>query len=171
MKTIMIAAGLVALAAVPAAAQGDGSQEANATFIGKDGKETGRATLTGTSDGVLIDLEVSGLPASQWVAFHVHETGTCDASDGHKSAGGHFNPGGSADHGYLAENGPHAGDMPNQWVDGAGTLRAQVFNSMVTLDGDKAIRGKALMIHGGKDDYSSQPSGDAGDRQACAVIE
>ena len=170
MKTVMIAAGLVALAALPASAQGEARQEASATFIGKDGKETGRATLTGTSAGVLIDLAVSGLPAGQWVAFHVHETGTCDASDGHESAGGHFNPGG-ADHGYLSENGPHAGDMPNQWVDGEGTLQAQVFNAMVTLDGDQAIRGKALMIHGGKDDHSSQPSGDAGDRQACAVIE
>lgn len=170
MKTVMIAAGLVAIAALPAAAQGEARQEASATFIGQDGQETGRATLTGTSAGVLIDLEVSGLPTSQWVAFHVHETGTCDASDGHKSAGGHFNPGG-ADHGYLAEKGPHAGDMPNQWVDGAGTLRAQVFNAKVTLDGEQAIRGKALMIHGGKDDYSSQPTGDAGDRRACAVIE
>ncbi|TJW20210.1 MAG: superoxide dismutase family protein, partial [Mesorhizobium sp.] len=34
-----------------------------------------------------------------------------------------------------------------------------------------AIRGKALMIHGGQDDYKSQPAGDAGNRQACAVIE
>jgi Cu-Zn family superoxide dismutase len=38
-------------------------------------------------------------------------------------------------------------------------------------EGDTNIRGKALMIHGGQDDYESQPSGDAGDRQACAVIE
>jgi Cu-Zn family superoxide dismutase len=170
MKTVMIAAGLVAIAALPAAAQGQERQEATATFIGQDGKEAGRATLTGTSAGVLIDVEVSGLPAGQWVAFHVHETGTCDAAGGHKSAGGHFNPGG-AEHGYLSENGPHAGDMPNQWVDADGTLRAQVFNAMVTLDGEQAIRGKALMIHGGKDDYSSQPTGDAGDRRACAVIE
>jgi Cu-Zn family superoxide dismutase len=43
---------------------------------------------------------------------------------------------------------------------------------MVALDGGaNAIRGRSLMIHGGKDDYKSQPSGDAGKRQACAVIE
>ncbi len=87
------------------------------------------------------------------------------------SAGEHFNPT-NAEHGYLAAKGPHAGDMPNQHVGADGVLRAQVFNSMVQLDGgEAAIRGRALMIHGGQDDYKSQPSGDAGKREACAVIE
>jgi Cu-Zn family superoxide dismutase len=94
-----------------------------------------------------------------------------DAQTGHESAGGHFNPK-NAEHGYMAANGPHAGDMPNQYVGSDGTLHAHVFNTMVTLDdGETAVRGKALMIHGGQDDYKSQPSGDAGNRQACAVIE
>lgn len=31
--------------------------------------------------------------------------------------------------------------------------------------------GTALVIHAKADDYRSQPSGDAGDRIACAVIE
>ena len=144
---------------------------ATAKFVGADGKDVGTATLTGTKTGVLIEIEVSGLPAGQWVAFHVHETGTCDHTTGHESAGGHFNPTG-AQHGYEAENGPHAGDMPNQYVGTDGTLRAQVFNSAVTLgEGDNGITGRALMVHGGQDDYSSQPSGDAGNRLACAVIE
>ena len=149
-----------------------GAQEtATAGFVDREGAESGTATLTGTAEGVLIELEVSGLPAGEWVAFHVHETGTCDHADGHESAGGHFNPGG-AEHGYLTEAGPHAGDMPNQSVGEDGVLRAQVFNSMVTLgDGDTGISGRALMIHGGVDDYASQPAGDAGDRYACAVIE
>ena len=30
---------------------------------------------------------------------------------------------------------------------------------------------RAIVIHGGADDYESQPSGDAGERIACAVIE
>lgn len=145
---------------------------ASASFVDMEGADNGTASLTGTANGVLIEIEVSGLPAGEWLAFHVHETGTCDHESDHESAGGHFNPGDAA-HGYLAEGGPHAGDMPNQYVGEDGVLRAQVFNHMVTLgDGGEAdIAGRALMIHGGADDYQTQPTGDAGDRYACAVIE
>lgn len=144
---------------------------AGATFIDAAGAEVGSAELSGTPTGVLIALEVSGLPEGQWVAFHIHETGSCDHETGHESAGGHFNPG-DKEHGFMAENGPHAGDMPNQYVDAEGVLRAQVFNTSVTLgSGDADIVGRALMIHAGADDNITQPTGDAGDRLACAVIE
>lgn len=167
MKKIITLASVIALASGVALAQ----DERSARFIDMGGEQSGTATLTSTAQGVLIDLEVSGLPAGEWVAFHVHETGNCDHTTDHESAGGHFNPS-DVDHGYLAENGPHAGDMPNQYVGDDGVLRAQVFNAMVTLDeGDAGIVGRSLMIHGGTDDYESQPAGDAGDRFACAVIE
>lgn len=145
---------------------------ATAGFVDPEGQANGNAEVTGTeAGGVLIKLEISGLPASQWVAFHVHETGSCDPATNHESAGGHFNPG-SKDHGYKANNGPHAGDMPNQYVGADGVLRAEVFNHMVTLDdGETGIKGRALMVHAKGDDYETQPSGDAGDRLACAVIE
>jgi len=145
---------------------------ATARFVDADGEANGSAELWALpAGGVLIRLEVTGLPEDSWVAFHVHETGTCDHATGHESAGGHFNPG-SGEHGYMAASGPHAGDMPNQYVPADGTLRAEVANPAVTLaGGDDAIRGRALMIHAKSDDYRSQPSGDAGDRLACAVIE
>jgi Cu-Zn family superoxide dismutase len=169
MRSILLIAAVVVAAASPLAAQD--KQTAVANFIGPDGKDAGRAALTAAKGGVLIDMLVTGLPANTWVAFHVHETGKCDAAHGHESAGAHFNPT-KAEHGLLAANGPHAGDMPNQYVGQDGTLRAQVFNTMVSLDdGDNAIRGRALMIHANSDDYRSQPSGDAGKRLACAVIE
>ena len=169
MKPIMAAAALsCALLASPAFAQ---EQTASATFIDVEGQEVGTANLTGTPKGVLIEIEATGLPADQWVAFHVHETGTCDHETDHESAGEHFNPA-DVEHGYFTESGPHAGDMPNQYVSADGALNAHVFNSFVTLDeGEAGIVGRALMIHGGGDDYQSQPSGDAGDRIACAVIE
>lgn len=167
----LTAATLAASVAMPGFAAAQDAQKGKASFVGADGKENGTAELTGTQSGVLIAIEVEGLPAGQWVAFHVHQTGTCDHTTGHESAGGHFNPT-DAEHGYLAEKGPHAGDMPNQYVPADGTLRAQVFNTAVKLDGgDTAIKGKALMIHASPDDYSGQPSGNAGKRLACAVIE
>lgn len=146
-------------------------EQADATFIGASGEEIGAATLTALPNGVLMAIEINGLPADQWVAFHVHENGTCDHETDHESAGGHFNPT-DVEHGYLTETGPHAGDMPNQYVPADGILRSQVFNPFVTLDdGEAGIIGRALMIHAGEDDYATQPTGDAGDRLACAVIE
>jgi Cu-Zn family superoxide dismutase len=170
-----------ALAQQPAAPQPGAARQAApqqepatavASFVDAEGEANGSAELSSpATGGVLVRIEVNGLPAGQWVAFHVHETGSCDHASGHESAGGHFNPG-SKEHGYLAASGPHAGDMPNQYVPEDGTLRAEVFNPAVTLaDGENGIRGRALMIHAGADDYRSQPSGDAGDRLACAVIE
>jgi Cu-Zn family superoxide dismutase len=162
---------VLATLAMTSAALAQEPQKATANFIGPDGNPAGTATLTETGTGVLMELDLRGLPPGEWVAFHVHETGTCDAASHYQSAGGHFNPTGR-DHGYLAPNGPHAGDMPNQSVGSDGALRAQVFNPSVTLDdGDAGIGGRALMIHAKPDDYTSQPSGDAGDRLACAVIE
>jgi Cu-Zn family superoxide dismutase len=157
----------LALAASPAFAD----ETAKATFSGEDGNPIGEATLQATPAGILIAIDVRDMPPGKWVAFHVHETGTCDAMAHFDSAGGHFNPTG-AEHGFLAAAGPHAGDMPNQLVGPDGTIHAQVLNAMVSLDGGaNAIRGRALMIHAGEDDYKSQPAGNAGQRLACAVIE
>ena len=171
MKAMRTIAALSLLAvAFPAGAQD--KQTASANFVDKDGKEDGRAQLTAAANGgVLIEVEISGLPANKWVAFHVHETGRCDAATHHESAGGHFNPE-KAEHGILAAKGPHPGDMHNQYVGQDGMLRAQIFDTMVTLDGKTdGIRGRALMVHANSDDYRSQPSGDAGERLACGVIQ
>ena len=168
MKKIAIACAVTMLAG-PTLAQETAT--ARTSFIGKTGQENGTAMLTPVPGGVLIQMEVNGLPPKSWVAVHFHETGACDHTTGHDSAGGHFNPTG-AGHGFLAEGGPHGGDMPNQHVGDDGVLRAEILNAAVTLDaGEKSVRGRALMVHGGKDDYKTQPSGDAGDRQACGVIE
>ena len=165
-------AGLAALGSVPAGAQDATTlQRARAAFVDQAGNTMGMAELTDSPQGVLIELDLGGLPPAQWVAFHVHETGKCDPAGHHKSAGGHFNPDGR-EHGYFAANGPHAGDMPNQYVAADGTLKTQVFKSFVRLaPGEFNILGRALMIHANPDDYKSQPAGEAGDRIACAVIE
>ena len=148
------------------------AQQASASFIDGQGKDIGSAKLTQTPNGVLVELDLRGLPPGEH-AFHVHEKGSCDAGGKFASAGGHFALGHK--HGFMTEGGPHPGDMPNQFVGSDGALRAQVFNAGVTLgSGPSSLfgpDGTALVFHAGKDDYSSQPAGNSGDRIACAVIK
>ncbi|MPZ57381.1 MAG: superoxide dismutase family protein [Rhizobiales bacterium] len=164
---MMLALGLAA----PATAQ-DG-QKATASFIDGQGKTIGSATLIQTPNGVLITLDLKGIPAGEH-AFHVHEKGVCNAADKFMSAGGHYNPG-RKQHGYLTAGGTHAGDMPNQFVGADGVLKANVLNEQVTLGSGTGTLfggdGTALVLHAKGDDYKSQPAGDAGGRIACAVVK
>lgn len=177
MYKLLLSVAVVATTTVAATAQ-DSDQPADAettehevTFTSAEGENLGTADLIGTRSGLLIRLNLQDLPADQWVAFHLHEGSECDVDDSFKSAGGHWNPS-DAPHGYLVEGGPHAGDMPNQHVDSEGRLRADVANAQAFLSGETGnVMGRTLLLHAGTDDYRSQPSGDAGDRLACAVIE
>jgi Cu-Zn family superoxide dismutase len=103
--------------------------------------------------------------------FHVHETGDCSAPDG-TSAGGHFNPAGT-EHGRVGTPTHHAGDSDNITADAQGTATVDNRLEGATL-GDGAatdIVGKGVIVHAGADDYTSQPTGDAGARLACGVIQ
>ncbi len=56
-----------------------------------------------------------------------------------------------------------------------GKLVIEVLNAAVTLDKGKPNSvfhpgGTAIVIHASKDDYKSDPAGNAGDRIACGVI-
>ena len=160
-------ASLLALATVSAAAQ-----TAKANLRNAEGKEVGSATLTQTPAGVLITLAVKGLPAGEH-AFHVHAVGKCEPP--FTTAGGHFNPE-KKKHGMMASDGPHAGDMPNLHVPTNGELAVDVLNAAVTLEKGKANslfgpEGTALIIHAGKDDYKTDPTGEAGGRIACGLVE
>ncbi|MFO7277157.1 MAG: superoxide dismutase family protein [Pseudomonadota bacterium] len=171
---LMIAGTVLSLAAAAAEPPaGDRDAVAHATFVDAKGERIGTATLSQAANGVLIALDVKGLPPGEH-AFHVHGTGRCEPKTGFKSAGDHYAPRGRQ-HGFHAARGPHAGDMPNVFVQQDGTLRAHVLNTGVTLDSGTGSLfdsdGSALVIHGGADDYRSQPSGNAGDRIACAVVE
>ena len=152
------------------AASSASAATASAVLKDKDGKEVGKATLTDTPSGVLILLDLGAAPAGTQ-AFHIHETGKCEPPD-FKSAGGHFNPDGT-EHGILNPEGPHAGDMPNIHVPADGKLTIEVLNTLVSVDGERALLdddGSALMIHAAPDDYKTDPAGGAGHRIACGVI-
>ena len=166
-STASASASLLVLATVSASAQ-----NAKAALKNAEGKDVGSAALTQTPAGVLIKLSLKGVPAGER-AFHIHGVGKCEPP--FTSAGGHFNPG-KKKHGVMAAEGAHAGDMPNLHVPASGELVIEVLNAAVTLDKGKANslfgpEGTSLIIHAGKDDYKTDPTGDAGGRIACGVIE
>lgn len=169
---IIIATALSAVSA-HAAEHGD-MASAEARLTGLDGADHGTVTLTQTPNGVVLKAEFQDLPEGVH-GFHIHETGLCETETEFQSAGGHFQ-GVSDTHGFLVEGGPHSGDMPNIYVPENGALTIEVLNANISLDedGDGYLMdedGAAVMVHSGADDHESQPSGDAGGRIACGVVE
>ncbi|SIT92936.1 superoxide dismutase family protein [Edaphobacillus lindanitolerans] len=152
----------------------EGAQEVNVPLKDADGAEVANAVLSEGEDGMVhVDLTVKNLPPGKH-AFHIHETGMCEAPD-FESAGGHYNPE-DKEHGKDSTDGKHAGDFDNIEVNEDGKAEVQFDTDQVTLkEGeDNTVfteDGTALVIHSGEDDYTSQPAGDAGDRIACGVIE
>jgi Cu-Zn family superoxide dismutase len=103
--------------------------------------------------------------------FHIHEVGDCSAPDA-SSAGGHFNPD-NTPHG-TPENPPaqrHVGDLGNLEADAEGKAHYERVDQMLPLRGPNSIVGKSVIVHAQADDLSSQPSGSAGPRLACGVIQ
>lgn len=121
-------------------------------------------------DGVLIRGELFDTSPGDH-GFHIHETGDCSAADG-TSAGGHFNasdsPHGSPD--AMADQ-RHAGDLGNVEVDANGEATYERVDTVIQLTGPNSIRGRAVILHAGTDDLTTQPTGAAGSRIACGVIE
>jgi Cu-Zn family superoxide dismutase len=145
--------------------------DAVATLSPTEGNDVrGRVTFAEIEDGVLVVAEVSGLSAGMH-GFHIHENGDCSAPDA-SSAGGHYDPTG-APHG--APNDPaserHVGDLGNLEAGADGVARYERVDSVISLSGPNAIVGKAVIVHAGQDDYTTQPTGAAGGRLACGIIE
>lgn len=117
--------------------------------------------------GVRVRAEVSGLAGGRH-GFHVHEVGDCSAPDA-SSAGGHFDPAGAPHAGPDAAK-RHVGDLGNLEAGSDGIARYDRVDAMLSLSGADGILGRAVVVHAGADDLTSQPSGAAGPRVACGVI-
>ena len=135
-----------------------------------DSPVSGTATFEDTDKGLAVNVEVMNVSPGLH-GFHIHEKGSCD--DKGNAAGGHYNPAG-VQHGLLPKDGftgAHAGDFGNIEVgaDGKGTLQLVVPD--LTIQGGKYdVAGHAVILHEKEDDFG-QPTGNAGGRIGCGVIE
>jgi Cu-Zn family superoxide dismutase len=136
----------------------DTTVEGSASFDQMDGKVK-----------MVLDLTIPA-KANKSVAVHLHEHGDC--GDMGKGAHGHWNPT-NKQHGKWGSSSFHSGDIGNVELDGQGKGSLTLETDLWSIGGDSTtnILNKAVIVHGGVDDYVSQPSGNAGDRIGCGVIQ
>ena len=131
----------------------------------------GVATFVEVNGFVNLVVEIRQADADT-VAIHIHEIGDCESSDG-SSAGGHWNPT-NEKHGKWGVPPFHSGDIGNMEISNNGkgsmVMKDHFKRWSITNPGNTNIIGRAIIIHSGVDDYSSQPSGAAGPRIGCGVI-
>ena len=140
-------------------------------FTGGDGALLGNVMVSEDSSGLVLNLTATAMPAGVH-GMHLHEKGLCDGPK-FESAGAHWNPG-MKQHGRDNPAGAHLGDLANLTVAADGTAKVSIpvagakvaSGAMMLADAD----GTALVVHAEPDDYKTDPSGDSGDRIACAVL-
>jgi Cu-Zn family superoxide dismutase len=128
----------------------------------------GTVTFTMSENGMRVVAHFEDVPPGEH-GFHIHEVGDCSAPDA-SSAGGHFNPTGMP-HGGPSDQQRHIGDLGNISADSAGVAHKEFVDSLLTFEGANSILGKGLILHADADDLTSQPTGAAGGRLSCGVIE
>ena len=136
----------------------------------KDSSVKGTATFTQKGDKVEVTASISGLKPNQEHGFHIHEKGDCSSGDG-MSAGGHFNPL-AKPHAHPSTSDRHAGDMQALKADDYGNASYSATFDVITVnEGPTGIIGRGVIVHAQPDDYKTQPTGNAGARLACGVIQ
>jgi len=138
---------------------------------GTDGRPVGTVTLNEDSNGVTIKVDASAIAAGTH-GVHLHEKGLCEGPK-FESAGAHWNPQ-SKQHGRDNPMGAHLGDLANFEIGQAGAATTSFTVAGVTMSGaTNALAdadGTSLVVHAKADDYKTDPSGNSGDRVACAVL-
>lgn len=125
-------------------------------------EENGEVTMTALVEGL----------AEGYHAIHIHEKADCSAEDG-TSTGGHWNPTASPHGKWGSADGYHRGDIGNFKADasGNGTITLKTDEWCIDCeDPNKNIIGKAIIVHEGVDDFTTQPTGAAGGRVSCGGI-
>jgi Cu-Zn family superoxide dismutase len=132
---------------------------------------SGELRLREDGERVYITGTVEGLAPGEH-GLHIHTVGDCSAPDA-SSAGGHFDPQDDS-HGSPDESigRHHLGDLGNITADASGIAEVNKEDAEMSLEtGENSILGRAVVVHAEADDFVSQPSGAAGARIGCGVIE
>lgn len=129
---------------------------------------SGNCSFYETNMGVFVVSSLIGLPYSDQpcggriFAMHIHDGIGCIAhpQTGYTDIGFHYNPG-NCQHPY------HSGDMVPLFSITAGYALSAFLTNRFTVD---EVIGRPVFVHERQDDFTSQPSGNAGKAMACGVI-
>ena len=141
------------------------------------GAHAGAIVISGTEKdgGTHFSLNLTGMKPLSVHGFHVHANGDCGPKEKNTkmvpalAAGGHWDPENTGKHEGVDGNG-HLGDLPRVAADSKGQAILGVIAPRIK---DKAaLKGHALMVHAGGDNYSDTPKklGGGGARMFCGVI-
>lgn len=142
-------------------------------LVRPDQVRIGTVQVLDDQSGSRVHIEASGLPPGPH-GVHVHAVGRCDGPE-FAAAGPHWNPT-NRQHGHDNPAGYHAGDLGNVLVGQDGTINTELIATDVRLSpGGKGLvmsdaDGASLIIHAKPDDERTDPSGNSGERIACAVV-
>ncbi|WP_207428874.1 superoxide dismutase family protein [Pedobacter sp. SYSU D00535] len=131
----------------------------------------GNISFVQKANEVEMELELTfPSKANQTVAVHIHEHGDCGNAG--NDAHGHWNPT-KANHGKWGQGQFHLGDIGNVTLDANGKGKLEMDTNLWTVGtgATNDVVGKAIMVHEKADDYITQPTGNAGGRIGCGVIQ
>ena len=124
---------------------------------------SGTAEFYEFKNGVFIVWEINGIPFDSHSVhgFHIHNGSSCGGcgKDAFPESGTHFDKEDNI-HPF------HSGDLPPIFSNN-GYAFGSVFTDRITKDD---ILNKTIILHSAPDDFTTQPSGNSGEKIACGVI-
>lgn len=131
----------------------------------------GLVSFSASDEGVTVTSSLHDLTPRSIHGLHVHEGTTC-GDDDFSEAGGHYAPEGDPHGAPSVPGSSHAGDLGNVIANDDGLSVRSLYTADLDLGkGEAPVVGRTVVLHAGRDDLASQPSGSAGPRMACGVVK